>query len=251
MIEINLNNLQKGEKRIPVKGHKSAKGYVKPHIRVIKTGAQADVEMDVKLAALQNYKEAAARTNDLIAANPDRHVDVGNTYDYSVDTYDEINYYLREEKLMEEVEEEGVIVPTLWMKEDEIIEISDSISSFLHDAPKFTATTYRGMYFRTETERGSNKFNIFMENINNSKEITLKSFTSTSVKIEEAEKCIRKSKPGRGNIIFEIKSKNGIAVGDVVAFPGEREILFDKNSKFNIINVGKLEDNTYIKLEEI
>lgn len=250
MIEINLTNLQKAEKRIYVKGTATRKAHYRK-IKGAKTAAEADVEVDEKLAVIENYKNAADQTNEWIKHNTDRYKDIDNMYDYSIDTYDEINYYLREGKLIEEIEEEGAIVPTLWMKKDKIIEISDSISSFLRDTPKFTGTVYRGMYFRTETKRGLNKFNTFMENINRSKELTLKSFTSTSAKIEEAEKCIRKSKPGKGNIIFEIKSKNGVAPGIAVAFPGEREVLFDKNSKFNIINVGKLEGNTYIKLEEI
>lgn len=36
MIEININQLRKGEQCVNVKGHKSGKSYVKPHIKGVK-----------------------------------------------------------------------------------------------------------------------------------------------------------------------------------------------------------------------
>jgi len=250
-IEFDIGLLAKQERRIYIKPYQTKRGTVKGHYRTVKTGREREDEIDIKLSALQNYRKAVDRTNDWIEHNPDRHEDISSVYNYTIDSYDEINYYLREGKLMEDVEEEGAIVPTLSMTKDRIIEISNSISRFLRDAPKFNGIVYRGMYFRTETERGLNKFNTFMKNINNSSEITLKSFTSTSARIEEAEKCIRKSKPGKGNIIFKIKSNNGVALGNAAAFPKENEVLFDKNSRFKIISVVESNDNTCIELEEI
>lgn len=234
MIEINLGTLHKGEKKVSVKGHQTKTGYVKPYIRVIKTGGQKDTEED----SLQIYKEAAAKTNDWMRSNPDRNVDIGNTSDYTVGTYEFINEALRDG--LTEAELSGTSTY------DQI----KSISSFLKDAPKFNGTTYRGLSFFMIDGFDAPKHDEFMKSISGSESISLPSFTSTSVDKEVATKFMPKHRDHK-NILLEIKSKYGVALNGVAEFTKEREVLFDKNSEFKIINVEEIDGIKHIKLEEI
>lgn len=235
MIEINLNALSKSETRVSVKGYKSGKGYVKPHIRIVKTAAQADVEVDAKLAGLQAYKDAASRTNDWIVANPDRHADVGETNEYCVSSFDVINTALRDD--FSGAELDNMLIG------DSI----KSISSFLTDAPKFEGTVYRGMSFDI-AHGGDKEYEAFMDNVESDIDFTLKPFTSTSVNKDEAMKFTLKDNI---NILMEIKSKRGIALDGAAEFPKEQEVLFDRDSKFKLIDKQISGDDVKLTIEEI
>lgn len=245
MIEIKLDTLSKSETRVSVKGHKSGKSYVKPHIRVVKTAAQADAEMDVKLSALQTYKEAASRTNDWIRDNPDRHVDVGETNNYTVSDYDVINEALRGDFTDVKLSDT--------MLGDQI----KSISSFLTDAPKFEGTVYRGMGFNLDRQSSADHYYKFIDDIMKSNTVVLKPFTSTSQDKNKASEFIGKSEGKRfgspGGILLKIKSKTGVALDGAAEFPVEREVLFNKGIEFKVIDYNVDPDtNTYnIELEEI
>lgn len=244
MIEINLNNLQKEEKRIHVKGTATRKAHYRK-IKGAKTAVEADAEVEGKLTALREYKEAAARTNKWIAANPDRHVDVGETNNYTVSDYDVINTALRDDFTEADLSD--------MMIGDQI----KSISSFIKDAPKFTGTVYRGMGFNLDKESSANQYYKFIDDVMKFDVITIKPFTSTSQDKDKASEFIGKStgkdfgKPG--GIFFEIKSKNGVALDGAAEFPVEREVLFNKDAKFKIIDYHIDPDTkTYhIKLEEL
>lgn len=235
MIEIDLINLQKSEARVSVKGHRHGKGYVKPYIRVVKTAAQADAEMDAKLAALQAYKEAASQTNDWIRDNPDRHKDVGATNDYCVSDYDVINTALRDDRTDKELDK--------MLIGDSI----KSISSFLKDAPKFEGTVYRGMTFDI-AHGGDKEYEAFITDVESDIDFTLKPFTSTSVNKDEAMKFTSKDNI---NILMEIKSKRGIALDGAAEFPKEQEVLFTKDSKFKLIDKQISGDDVKLTIEEI
>ena len=238
MIEISTIDLGKGEKLINVK----ATSKRKAHRRKVKTAAEADAEMDAKLAALRIYTTAATLTNQWIKDNPDRYEDVGEVNDYTVDHYHEINHYLGKNKL---------ISPEQRMLDvDEIVEKSTRISNFLQDAPKFNGIAYRGKYMRIETDSGLEKYNTFMKNINNSDTIILKSFSSSTADKNIAKNYIRGG-ANKGNIMFSIRSKSGVALGKSAAFHLEREVLFNKNTEFKIINVNTSSEGTSIELEEI
>jgi len=245
MIEINLNKLQKGEQTIRVKAHQTKKGYVKEYSRKIKT-TKPTTEMDVKLAARKNFTDTAKRTNDWIDAHPEMEDDVETVYRYTVDRYDEINYYLGHGEVMyPSTREEDATIKA------GIVQESNKISGFLRNAPKFTGTVYRGKFKRVDTELGLKKYNDFMDNINSSDTIVMKSFTSTTADRSIAEKYIRKKISTKGNIMFEMTSKQGVALGKASEYSGECEVLFDKNTEFKIINVDVSNEGTYIKLEEL
>ena len=232
MIEINLNALQKGETRVSVKGHQTKSGYVKPHIRVVKTTAQA--ETDAKLAALEVYKEASRNTDDWVKDNPKRYMEFGNVDAYTIDTYDEINSALRDDFTDKELSEIDL--------KDQI----DSISSFLKDAPKFDGVVYRCMHFDVDNY-GKDDYDDFIKNVTVDEEIELKPFTSTSFDKDVAMKFTYKKDT---NIIMKIKSKRGVVLDGVSSF-GEQEVLFDKRSHFKVISREQIDNNINIELEEI
>ena len=237
MIEIDLDTLRKGEKRIPVKGHQTKTGYIKPHIRIVKTAAEADVEMDEKLAVLRKYKEAAARTDEWITLNPDRHVDVGEVNNYTVGDYDAINEALREKFTDEELSETPI--------KDQI----KSISAFLRDAPKYNGITYRGMGFDIANWGDRDRYNKFINDFTDSEFITLPSFTSTTHNKEIAIGFTGTRTTQR--ILFEIESKHGVVLDGAAQFAKEQEILFDKDSQFKVISVKRDGKTMHVKLEEI
>lgn len=241
MIEINLDTLRKGEKVIHVK----ATPKMRAHTRKIKTAAEADVEMDEKLAALRNYKEAAARTNEWIGQHSDRHIDVAETNNYTVEDYDVINTALRDD--FTDIELSDMMIG------DQI----KSISAFLTDAPKFDGLVYRGMGFNLDRESSANQYYEFIDDIMKSDVITLKPFTSTSQDKDKASEFIGKSTGKQfgapGGIFFEIKSKNGVALDGAAEFPVEKEVLFDKGTEFKVVdyNIDPVTKTYNIKLEEI
>ena len=238
MIEINLDTLHKSETRVHVKGHKTGKSYVKPHIRVVKAKT-ADAEMDAKMAALQGYKKAAARTNEWIKNNPEKSHLVGTVNNFTVDEYDDINKYLRGDK------------PEM-LTEDEINNSIIQISEFLADAPKFNGTVYRGMGFDPNVSKDKAVYDDFMKDIENSDVVTLPAFTSTTCKKDIAIDFSGEGVPRyTSRIVLEITSKKGVVLDGAAAFPKEQEILFDKGAEFKIINVVEVDDIKHIKLEEI
>ena len=201
MIEININDLRKSETRVSVKGHHTKVGYVKPYIRVVKGKAEADAEMDVILATLQNYKDATAQTNKWIADNPDRSYDVGEVNNFTVEDYDVINTALRDELTEDELSD--------MMIGDQI----KSISAFLKDAPKFNGVTYRGMGFDPDVVADKLIYDNFINYVKNNESIILPSFTSTTVKKEIAIDFSGRGVSKYSNrIILEIKSKKGVAL---------------------------------------
>jgi len=242
MIEIDINKLHKSEQVVHVKGHQTKSGYVKPYIRIVKakTATEAAAEMDVILATLQNYKDAAAKTNKWITDNPDRSYDVGEVNNFTVEDYDVINTALRDEFTEDELSD--------MMIGDQI----KSISAFLKDAPKFNGVTYRGMGFDPGIVGDKLIYDNFIDDIKNNEFITLPAFTSTTVKKEIAMDFSGRGVPKHSNrIILEIKSKNGVALDGAAAFSKEMEVLFDKASDFKIISIEAIDGVYNVKLEEL
>lgn len=233
MIEININDLNKSEQSVRVKGYQTSSGYVKPYIRIVKK--KSDTESDSKSTSVQAYKDAASRTNDWIKDNPDRSRDVGETNEYCIDSFDVINTALRNDFTDEQLS--NMIIG------DQI----KSISSFLKDAPKFDGTVYRGMSFDI-AYGGDKQYEDFMGDADVGGEITLKPFTSTSARKDVAMKFVSKDNI---NVLMEIKSKRGVALDGAAEFIDEREVLFDKASKFKITDITITGDDVNMKMEEI
>lgn len=237
MIEINLNKLRKGERTIQVKAHPTKQGYVKAHSRVIHvTAAEADTEKEREIMTLVTHKEAAGRTKKWMDEHPERYEDYDKTNNYTVDDYKTINDVLRHDISEEEL---STLVVSDQIK---------SISSFLRDAPKFTGTTFRGMTFSGDTI-GYQQLNEFMADIHSSDGFVLKPFTSTSINKDIAS-GFASTKAGSTAVVMEIRSKTGVALNGVATFKREMEVLFDRGTKFNLVNVEETGRDIYIIIEE-
>jgi len=233
MIEINLSNLQKGERIVDVKAHPGKFGYVQAYKRKIKTATEKEDQSTTSKV----YKDAASNTDDWINNNPDRYSDVGEVNNYCVDDFNVINETLREgfsEKQLSEMD----LAPQI-----------HSISSFLKDAPKFGGTTYRGMSFSPD-KSGKESLKEFMFNINSIGGFVMKPFTSTSVDKHTAM-SFASNKGGATSVVLEIESKSGVALDGAAEFTREQEVLFDRSSRFKVMDLKKDEHSMYIKLKEV
>ena len=138
--------------------------------------------------------------------------------------------------------------------DDKINDKINDISSFLDDAPKFTGITYRGLSFNLDNPNEVKYYQDFMKDLEGLEKIEFKSFMSTSIRKEKSIEFTDVNAPKSMNFmnfVFEIKSKNGVTLSGISRFGSEREVLFNKGSKFKIINIKKEKNKIDIKLEEI
>jgi hypothetical protein len=179
-----------------------------------KTVADLTVEIDSFVSKLKSEKNGQEMLDEVEK--------------YTMMTYFGINSYLRRGE----------------SKKERIDKQINNISTLLQSAPKMEGTVYRGMKFDSNED-----FDKFLSQIENNKSFKSKSFTSTSIHEKSA---IGHATSKYNNILFEIKSKNGVFLNGMSKIPGEGEILLDKNAKFNIINIDKSDiKNVRIIMEEV
>jgi len=165
--------------------------------------------------------------------------------DYTGGDFALFNTYLRTGKF--KVERMGKPTPAGKKDKQKLDERMKVLSNFLEDAPKIKETVYRGMGWGT-SKRDKKDFDKFIYDVENNEELSLKSFTSTSVNKEIAEYF----GDNTHSIMFEIKSNNGVYLNGTSAFPTEKEVLFNKNSNFEIQSIDKSDypRRVIIKLQE-
>lgn len=105
----------------------------------------------------------------------------------------------------------------------------NDLSNILNNAPKYTGTTFRGMVFDTNYPK---TWESFKENLKTGNIFSDKGFLSTSTNKSTREYFMDSS--GAHKISIEIKSKSGVDISSLSREPKEKEILFNKNSKFII-----------------
>ncbi len=117
----------------------------------------------------------------------------------------------------------------------------ENTSKFLQSAPKVEGTVYRGMNFDS-----GDALETFMNQLRDNDTIIFKSFTSTSTRRTVAEDIISYDTPKSGfSALFELRSKNGVYLGDASAWKAEREVLFNAGSKFLIESVSETTPGAY------
>lgn len=129
--------------------------------------------------------------------------------------------------------------------DNDTLSVIDGISKYINLSDKYIGTSYRGitadriMFDKLKTLK---KGNDYIEN----------GFMSTSANKLVAEDFADGTEY---KIIFEIKGKNGVDISSISDMQEEKEILFDKSSKFKITKVKvvdkKIFGNLYIYMEEI
>lgn len=103
--------------------------------------------------------------------------------------------------------------------------------------PKYEGTLSRSLYFNNQEE-----VNEFLSNINNKETITFEQYISTT-------KSEQLYNPDGQIQIYIQDSKNGRLLDEFDN--GENEVLYERNSKFKIINVMEQDNIYYILLEEL
>ena len=122
------------------------------------------------------------------------------------------------------------------VKEESII----NLSNILESAPKYTGEVYRGIYFpdmnRIDFEDLKQEFKI--GNI-----FTDKGFMSTSYDKKVAASFTNPDLADNTRVLFQIQSKNGVMIDKLSKFEDEKEVLFNRNSKFEVISQTSKEKN--------
>ena len=133
------------------------------------------------------------------------------------------------------------------------------ISEYLSGAPKYEGIVYRGMKWELEFGGGAD-YEDFLQHMKGGvgNIVQFKSFTSTSVDKNIIDKFLEKGDPKIANVIFEIRAKgnNGVFLGKTANLPSEKEVMFDKDTKFKILSSEDYEDErsektTKIIMEEV
>lgn len=173
-------------------------------------------QSDVKI---KYYTEAAQATSNW-ANEHATDIDRATIKAYTQNDFKQINSFLRSPERLESKD------PYTEKVKDQI----ETISAFLQKAPKFEGTTYRGVQLSPDV----------FENLKSSVggEITFPSFVSTSQDSTKADIFAGGKQMGsdKKRIIFKIEGNSGVAIGgDLHHFKdSEKEVLFDRNTKFRI-----------------
>jgi SPP1 gp7 family putative phage head morphogenesis protein len=166
----------------------------------------------------------------------------------------DIEEYTSEDfQVLNEYMKSGDIIPDFYgekLDESEIKEKINNIDTFLEGAPKMNGTVYRGMKFSKEGKEPIRQFNKFVNDVGSKKSFMFKQFTSTSTDKDVAlDFSMDKENYG---VLFKIKSKNGVYLNGLSLIPEEKEVLFNKETKFKILGIDRSNpQNVQITMEEI
>ncbi len=176
-------------------------------------------EPDQSHIKIKYYTEAATATSNW-AKEHTTNVDRGAIKAYTQNDFKQINSFLRSPERLESKDAYTEKV------KDQI----ETISAFLQRAPKFEGQTYRGVQLSPDV------FNNLKASIGG--EISFPSFLSTSHDSTKASMFAGESQMGndKKRVLFKIEADSGVAIGgDLHRFKdSEKEVLFDRNSKFRI-----------------
>lgn len=149
---------------------------------------------------------------------------------YTGSYYPRINQYLRGQRKQIDIETSSVI---------------EGISRYIELSDKYVGTSYRGIV--ADRRMFDN-----LKSLKKGDDFIEKGFMSTSIERLVAEDFADGSEY---KVIFEIKGKNGVDISAISDMQEEREVLFNKSSKFRITKI-KVTDknkfgNIHISMEEI
>ena len=129
--------------------------------------------------------------------------------------------------------------------DEETLSVIDGISKYINLSNKCIGTSYRGITadrIMFDKLKSLKKGDDYIEN----------GFMSTSANKLVAEDFADGTEY---KVIFEIKGKNGVDISSISDMQEEKEILFNKSSKFKITKIKavdkKVFGNLYIYMEEI
>lgn len=234
----NLTEISKAEKTISVKATPKRKGHKR---RITFEGKKPEIKEPVI-----DYKDLSTKIlehESNIKSQPGGEKIIETVEEYTAAEYMFINEYIKT----------GIILPFpsgMKFKESKIKEKIDTIETFIKDAPKHKGIVYRGMKFSKEGKEPIQQFNKFVNEMEIASEYTIKQFTSSSISKDTAMN-FSMDKENYG-VLFKIKSKNGVYLNGLSLMPEEKEVLFNKETKFKILGIDRSNpQNVQITMEEI
>ena len=151
---------------------------------------------------------------------------------YTSRDYTDINYYLRHGELPFDSEYD----------EDTMVKLVEDAQEFLIGAPKYKGVSYRGCQFNSDKH-----YDDFMAKMEVGNTIEFSEFISSSATDEVVNEFVRGK---AGNVILEIKSRNGVFLGSASSVPGEKEVMFPYGMTLKVVNVDTSSGRPVIQLED-
>ncbi len=122
--------------------------------------------------------------------------------------------------------------------------VSNDLSDYIRDAPKFEGEVYRGLAFKDDKDA----FMDFMSSVNGKTHMPSQSFTSTTMNKDIAGGFTA----GEHKVTMVIDSNHGAFLGGKSKYSKELEILYDKGTNFKITDIIKVSDTHYeIRLTDV
>lgn len=244
------SNINKGEKIIHIKGSSKVKAH-KRRIKITRDLDRiSDKEKITKGIISTDYGESVKNMNDYISKLNDS--DEGKEIMKSVNSYTKFNF-ININKYMKNPEKMESDKTTSQSVFDNLKNSISNIKKFINDAPKFDGIVYRGIQYDTKDIEGKNRWESFINNIENSKEIKFGSFLSTSKDRSIATFFATKHYYGKNlkSIMIDIKTKSGISIESISHVESEHELLLNNDKNYKIITFDKSNpDSVLLSLEE-
>jgi hypothetical protein len=189
---------------------------------------QPKVEKPKAPEPIQQQEPKTKRTSDLQQAQKNQEEWVSKLSiedkidfaEYTSNSYQKINGQLRDANNFQEYNFDRLI---------------NNLSDNLKNAPKYNGVTYRGLRFTNP-----NDYNNFINKLKESDFFVEKAFMSTTSDMQVLDKFFFFDKY---EVRLKINGKNGVLIDKLSLVQAEKEILFDRNSKFKFVKIISQEYN--------
>jgi len=173
---------------------------------------------------------------------------------YTGGDYKSFNEYLRTGKMaLRDLHGKVRVVKPPKAKKEQLDRQINQVSEFLKTAPKIEGTMYRGMIWKKDKKQ-TKAFKEFMAQMKPGAEITFPTFTSTSTDEATALEfatLASKKEPVHSVVITMEQTKSGVYLDGASAFEVEDEVLFDRQSKFEVVGVDYSEVPIRLTIREV
>jgi len=201
----------------------------------------------------QAKKEMKTHINNLYKTT-DGKILLDRAESYTGGDYKSFNEYLRTGKMsIRDLHGKIRVVKPPKAKKEQRDRQINQVSEFLKTAPKIKGTMYRGMIWKKDKKQ-TKEFKEFMAQMEPGAEITFPTFTSTSTDESTAMEfatLASKKEPVHSVVLTMERTKSGVYLDGASAFEVEDEVLFDRESKFEVVSVDRNETPIRLTLREV
>lgn len=149
--------------------------------------------------------------------------------DYTDMSYWETNDFLRNNRLN-------------GMQKSELEKRVSDLEELLSKAPKYQGETHRGIGMDKDS------YESFKKAVKSSDVYYDKAFMSTTHDSEESKLF---AEEGDYTVQIKINGRNGVPIDKLSNSPHEKEVIYNRNTKFKILKVEEKEETLYLDLEEL